>query len=200
MSHGPGGDDHIVEPNLTPMLDLVMQLLMFFIVSAQLKSADKEKAFLAETHTGAAVVEESEEDADPRNLMLSLTLKPFRPDDFERRYEADQLTALRNKFAEKDRDGNPRKDSEGNEVYKNCVLVYNLKTNKRFEKGPQLLDEIGFTLRDIYNETEGRTGATAQVRAEGEVDYASVFRLMQACEGQKYTVHDRTFKRSRKKT
>lgn len=32
MSHGGGGDDGI-EPDLTPLLDLVMQLLMFFIVN-----------------------------------------------------------------------------------------------------------------------------------------------------------------------
>lgn len=31
MSHGGGGGE-VVEPNLTPLLDLVMQLLMFFII------------------------------------------------------------------------------------------------------------------------------------------------------------------------
>src|ERR1700681_1059144 len=32
MSHGPTGDDFRAEPNLIPLLDLVFQLLMFFIV------------------------------------------------------------------------------------------------------------------------------------------------------------------------
>ena len=34
MSHGHGGDDSSVEPDLTAMLDLVMQLLMYFIMCA----------------------------------------------------------------------------------------------------------------------------------------------------------------------
>ena len=33
MSHG-GGDSNEAEPDLTPMLDLVMQLLMYFIMVA----------------------------------------------------------------------------------------------------------------------------------------------------------------------
>jgi len=33
MSHG-GGDAELVEPNLTPLLDLVMQLVMFFMIVA----------------------------------------------------------------------------------------------------------------------------------------------------------------------
>jgi biopolymer transport protein ExbD len=34
MSHGGGGSDIKAEPNLTPLLDLVLQLVMFFIVVA----------------------------------------------------------------------------------------------------------------------------------------------------------------------
>jgi biopolymer transport protein ExbD len=34
MSHGGGGgDDEIAEPNLTPLLDLVLQLVMFFMIT-----------------------------------------------------------------------------------------------------------------------------------------------------------------------
>ena len=33
MSHGGGSDDSIAEPDLTPLLDLVLQLLMFFIIN-----------------------------------------------------------------------------------------------------------------------------------------------------------------------
>jgi biopolymer transport protein ExbD len=36
MSHGAGGDGPRVDPDLTPMLDLVMQLLMYFILCANL--------------------------------------------------------------------------------------------------------------------------------------------------------------------
>lgn len=33
MSHGGGGEGQACEPNLTPLLDLVLQILMFFIVT-----------------------------------------------------------------------------------------------------------------------------------------------------------------------
>ena len=32
MSHGGGGEGHVAEPNLTPLLDVVLQLLMFFMM------------------------------------------------------------------------------------------------------------------------------------------------------------------------
>jgi len=38
MSHGGGSDS--VEPDLTPLLDLVMQLLMFFIINVNFLSAE----------------------------------------------------------------------------------------------------------------------------------------------------------------
>lgn len=34
MSHGGGGNDKAAEPNLTPLLDVVMQLVMFFMMCA----------------------------------------------------------------------------------------------------------------------------------------------------------------------
>jgi biopolymer transport protein ExbD len=38
MSHGGGSDDAFREPNLTPLLDLVLQLLMFFIACVNFAS------------------------------------------------------------------------------------------------------------------------------------------------------------------
>src|SRR5262245_13843535 len=35
MSHGPPGDTDLAEPNLVPLLDLVLQLIMFFMMCAQ---------------------------------------------------------------------------------------------------------------------------------------------------------------------
>jgi biopolymer transport protein ExbD len=38
MSHGGGGGDKPLEPNLTPLLDLVLQLVMFFMLCANFVS------------------------------------------------------------------------------------------------------------------------------------------------------------------
>src|SRR5262252_4404922 len=38
MSHGGGGSSSEVDPNLTPLLDLVLQLLMFFIINVNFVS------------------------------------------------------------------------------------------------------------------------------------------------------------------
>ena len=35
MSHGPAGSSNNAEPNLVPLLDLVLQLIMFFMMCAQ---------------------------------------------------------------------------------------------------------------------------------------------------------------------
>ena len=38
MSHGASGGDGAMEPNLTPLLDLVLQILMFFMVTVNFAS------------------------------------------------------------------------------------------------------------------------------------------------------------------
>ncbi len=40
MSHGGGGDSAPLEPNMTPLLDLVLQILMFFIVTVNFATAE----------------------------------------------------------------------------------------------------------------------------------------------------------------
>ena len=38
MSHGPAGEGQTAEPNLVPLLDMVMQLLMFFMINVNFVS------------------------------------------------------------------------------------------------------------------------------------------------------------------
>src|SRR5437588_10974824 len=40
MSHGPSGSD-AVEPNLTPLLDVVLQLIMFFMITVNFVRVDQ---------------------------------------------------------------------------------------------------------------------------------------------------------------
>jgi biopolymer transport protein ExbD len=40
MSHGPGGGENL-EPNLTPLLDVVLQLIMFFMITVNFVRVDQ---------------------------------------------------------------------------------------------------------------------------------------------------------------
>jgi biopolymer transport protein ExbD len=40
MSHGGGGEGESCEPNMTPLLDLILQILMFFIVTVNFVQAE----------------------------------------------------------------------------------------------------------------------------------------------------------------
>lgn len=52
MSHGGGGDTQVCEPNLTPLLDLVLQILMFFIVTVNfVTEKTQEPVDLPNSHT-----------------------------------------------------------------------------------------------------------------------------------------------------
>jgi biopolymer transport protein ExbD len=42
MSHSAGGEGSTCEPNLTPMLDLVLQILMFFIVTVNFVTEERQ--------------------------------------------------------------------------------------------------------------------------------------------------------------
>jgi len=61
MSHG-GGDDNI-EPDLTPLLDLVMQLLMFFIVTVRVVKEDTNQDVQLPESSSATLVIKADVDA-----------------------------------------------------------------------------------------------------------------------------------------
>ena len=61
MSHG-GGDDTI-EPDLTPLLDLVMQLLMFFIVNVRFVTEQVSGEIQLPTSTSAKPISKGDADA-----------------------------------------------------------------------------------------------------------------------------------------
>src|SRR5215468_1650976 len=61
MSHG-GGDDTI-EPDMTPLLDLVMQLLMFFIVSVRFVKEQVNQDVQLPESSSAQVIKKADIDA-----------------------------------------------------------------------------------------------------------------------------------------
>jgi biopolymer transport protein ExbD len=70
MSHGGGADD-VVDPDLTPLLDLVMQLLMFFIVNVNFVSEQVSADIALPTSTSARPIEK----VDTRAIFLNQKVK-----------------------------------------------------------------------------------------------------------------------------
>ena len=61
MSHGGGGDDNI-EPDLTAMLDVVMQLLMYFIMCANFIAQENNEDILLPLATAARPLSKDDDD------------------------------------------------------------------------------------------------------------------------------------------
>jgi len=70
MSHG-GDSEENVDPNLTPLLDLVMQILMFFIVNVNFVSEQVSSEVKLPTSESARPVDK----ADPAALFLNQKVK-----------------------------------------------------------------------------------------------------------------------------
>jgi len=62
MSHGPLSDDLKAEPNLVPLLDLVLQLVMFFLICVNFVSADFNKDIQLPASQSARAMDKSEVD------------------------------------------------------------------------------------------------------------------------------------------
>src|SRR3954453_10778682 len=103
MSQSPEND---TEPDLTAMLDMVMQLLMFFIICAGIIKSEKNEDVKLPRSDEAHLI-----DAVDRESYF-INLVPFRPEDPPRRTPATtsieqeererQLTIIKNLFQEGD--------------------------------------------------------------------------------------------------
>jgi len=69
MSHGPSGSDIKAEPNLTPLLDMVLQLLMFFMICVNFVTEQVNEDIQLPKAQAARPMEKTEIDV----LFLNLT-------------------------------------------------------------------------------------------------------------------------------
>ena len=74
MSHGGSSSDEIAEPDLTPLLDLVLQLLMFFIINVNFVSEQVSADIKLPTSESARPVSK----ADPDAIFLGQKVKTKR--------------------------------------------------------------------------------------------------------------------------
>jgi biopolymer transport protein ExbD len=90
MSHGGGGDASACDPNLTPLLDLVLQLLMFFIMCTNFSSAQVSGDIQLPYSDSAKPIEKADAAA------VYLNIKSLRSKEFRANMTEDQLERFKN--------------------------------------------------------------------------------------------------------
>lgn len=76
MSHGPASEGAATEPNLTPLLDVVMQLLMFFMMCVNFTQEQANQDIVLPSAEAARPIDPSESD------VLYVNMKPYRSEEW----------------------------------------------------------------------------------------------------------------------
>ena len=157
MSHGPAAEGSSAEPNLTPLLDVVMQLMMFFIMCVSFVTDQIKEDVKLPDSTQARPMDKAETD------VLFVNLKPFALADYRDRLPADALARLEGKFKEGDA----------------CVTVVGMEPMR-------LPLDVKFWLKQRYEDEEktakdGKVNTAIIVRVDKNTDYLQVFQLLQTC-------------------
>jgi biopolymer transport protein ExbD len=141
------------EPNLTPMLDLVMNLLMFFMICANFVNEQVNETVKLPESESARPMDKPDSEA------LFVNLQPWRERDFQGELPPDAMARARKKF----RPGDP-------------VITI-------FGKEPMKLIELKFWLKDRFHDAkaaapDGQVKTAVVIRAHKESDYLEVFRIL----------------------
>jgi biopolymer transport protein ExbD len=163
MRHGPAAEASSAEPNLTPLLDVVLQLLMFFMMCVNFVNEQvKEDVQLPES-ASARPMDKAQTD------VLFLNLKPFHFNEWKDRVrDSDLLRQLQDKF----REGDPLVFVSGKDPMKPIELDFWLKQKHE----------------DLLKESEGKEVKTAVIiRADADTEYTQVFRVLQMCKVRGFT-------------
>ena len=164
MSHGPSTEGGNAEPNLTPLLDVVLQLLMFFMMCVNFVNEQVNEDIKLPRSQAVKPMDKGEAD------YLFINLKPFALADFQDRLPSDVLARVQDKF----RDGDE------------CILVPG--------KEPMRRNELRIWLRQQYEDAkqvaeqrgEKNVNTAVVIRGHKEADYGQVFEILQLCKNVGY--------------
>jgi biopolymer transport protein ExbD len=164
MSHGAGGEGAATEPNLTPLLDVVLQLLMFFMMCVNFVNEQVNEDIRLPRSQAVKPMDKTDPD------VLFVNVKPFALKDFQDRLPSDVLARVQDKF----RDGDE------------CILVPG--------KEPMRRNELRIWLKQQYDDAKQiaeQRGAkdvntAIVIRAHREADYDQVFGILQLCKNIGY--------------
>jgi hypothetical protein len=107
MSHGPSSEGSSAEPNLTPLLDVVLQLLMFFVLCANFKQNLGNNPIVDLAWSDSAVFAKDEEAKAKDRETIYVNLRKYNPKDYPD-MSADDRREAENFF----RDKGPRPTDE----------------------------------------------------------------------------------------
>jgi biopolymer transport protein ExbD len=168
MSHGPVGEGAHAEPNLTPLLDVVLQLLMFFMMCVNFVSEQVNEDIRLPNSQAVKPMDKADTD------LLFINLKPFALKDFQDKLPADVLARVEGRF----RDGDE------------CILIPGKEPMRRSDLKVWLKQQYDDAKQIAESRTDGgpKTVNTAVViRAHKESDYGQVFEVLQMCRTIGYT-------------
>jgi len=155
MSHGPSGEGTTIEPNLTPLLDVVLQLLMFFMMTVNFVNEQVTGEVKLPTSTSAVPISKAESD------VLFINVKLFYLRDYDKA-KPEFREILQKKFQDEDP----------------CILVIG-------EEFPMKLLELKQWLKSRYKDLEkiqaGKVNTTIVIRAHGKLEYAHFFQILTMC-------------------
>jgi biopolymer transport protein ExbD len=136
MSHGSSGGDKC-EPNLIPLLDLVLQLVMFFMVCANFVMEQVSEAIRLPEAVVAKPIEKSDEyiiflnvDKEGRVILSGLDAQGDRPEDNLLTNPAQVKTYMERRYKEDMR----RKPKEGEAKATPSLLIVRADKEAEFEK------------------------------------------------------------------
>lgn len=163
MSSGNAGAD-VVEPNLTSLLDLVMQLLMFFIMCVNFVANQSAAEISLPDSQAAAPLDDQNTDA------LFLNIRPFNSLD----------KVLVDKYSE-----NPGELERLGQKFRPGQIYVSVLGQE-----PMSLGSFRVWLRDQYQrqslEKNGKVNTTIIIRAHRETDYKDVYDVLELCRAQGY--------------
>jgi biopolymer transport protein ExbD len=164
MSHSHLGQSANAEPNLTPLLDVVLQLLMFFMMCVNFVSEQVNEDIKLPKSLAVKPMDKAEAD------YLFINVKPFAMQDFQDRLPADVLARVQGNFREGDE----------------CILVPGKEPMRRNELRIWLKQQFE-DARQIAEQRGAKGVHTAIViRAHKESDYGQVFEILQMCKNVGY--------------
>jgi biopolymer transport protein ExbD len=162
MSHGGGGEGNVCEPNLTPLLDVVLQLLMFFMMCVNFVTEQVNEDVKLPESQSATPMDKADVD------VLFINLKQFSSTEFRDRVAPEKLALLQDRF----REGDP------------VVQVVG--------KDPMKIGDLKYWLKGQYEDAEktskdGKVKTAIIIRADKMANYAQVFQILHMCKVQGYT-------------
>ncbi len=163
-----GGEAHVVEPNLISLLDLVMQLLMFFIMCVTFVTDQSAAEISLPDSQAAAPLEDKD-----TNVQI-VNIRPFNSND----------PSLIAKYS-----GNPKYLEEMSRKFL-PGQVYVIVSGQ----DPMPVGSFRNWLRDQHNRAVMAQGAAVKpidttiiIRAHRDTDYRDVYSVLELCRNQGYT-------------